>query len=270
MDDWPTTLKEPGILYFYWKKVINKLFRKLIDKASVLMSICQVMSDEYRKRYGKNFMPFHNTVNVLTWDKRSKTDWDIRGTFRILYAGRIGRGTSQSILTVAQAVEYIGNEGTDIIFELQTKFIPEGMKKKLENLKYTIQGSFLPYEKLPEKFASADLLVLPMDFDKYNLEFIRLSMPTKVPEYLASGTPVLVFASEETALSKYAKSEEWGFVVTENRIENLIDGIKKLYCATELRKQLGMTGKKVVLENHASDRIRKEFKETLLRASNSS
>ncbi|HEY5371337.1 MAG TPA: hypothetical protein VIJ75_20325, partial [Hanamia sp.] len=46
MDDWPSTIVKKGILTFYWRKVINKRFRKLLSNTKVLMSIGETMSVE--------------------------------------------------------------------------------------------------------------------------------------------------------------------------------------------------------------------------------
>lgn len=59
----------------------------------------------------------------------------------------------------------------------------------------------------------ADLLVIPLDFDEMSIRFARYSMPGKTSEYMASGTPILVYAPERTALSMYAKREKWGYSV---------------------------------------------------------
>ena len=97
MDDWPNAIHKPELFFSYWKKVIDREFRKLLDKSSVLMSICESMSEEYKMRYNKDFIPFHNPIEIGNWLPYSKNDWTIKGKFTILYAGRIGRGIKKSI-----------------------------------------------------------------------------------------------------------------------------------------------------------------------------
>ncbi len=266
MDDWPATLEQPGLLFYYWKRRIDRMFRSLLNYSHVRMSICSQMSEEYFDRYKLDFIPFHNTVDVGKWFGVAKSNWGWEQRFTILYAGRIGRGTSESILTVAQAVEKLAEQGLRVTFQLQTKELPQKFAVAVKHLKHTVKNDFIDYEKLPEKFSSVDLLILPMDFDQYNLKFIRLSMPTKVPEYLASGTPVLVFAPGETALAKYASDSKWGYVVSENCVDALAASIKHLYDHIELREKLGRTGMKMVLKNHDAAKVRKDFRYELIKA----
>src|SRR5665647_1571478 len=46
MDDWPTTISSKGIFKNYWRKKIDKEFRELLNRASLLMSISDAMASE--------------------------------------------------------------------------------------------------------------------------------------------------------------------------------------------------------------------------------
>ena len=84
MDDWPLTINKPGILYFYWQKIIDKEFRQLMAKPSILMSICDAMSDEYKVRYNKNFIPFHNPIDINFWKPAIAKNYIVKDKFTIL------------------------------------------------------------------------------------------------------------------------------------------------------------------------------------------
>lgn len=103
-----------------------------------------------------------------------------------------------------------------------------------------------------------------MDFDKTSLAYIKYSMPTKVPEYLVTGVPILVLASELTALYKYAKSENWAFLSnTEDiiDIENILIEIKENYSK---RFQISEVAKLVGKKNHDVHIVRDTFKKLLI------
>ena len=89
-------------------------------------------------------------------------------------------------------------------------------------------------------------------------------MPTKVPEYMASGTPILVFAHKTTALYKYAKETEWAYTVSDNNINSIAEAIERIYKDELLRKTLNKKAINIVKTNHDANIIRKKFKETLL------
>jgi glycosyltransferase involved in cell wall biosynthesis len=262
MDDWPSTVNKPGLLYWYWKKSLNNELINLLDQSSVFLSIGDSMSEEYKKRYGKDFIPFHNPIEVEKWLPYSKTDWEINGKFTILYAGRLGNGVNNSIVDIANAVMDLCSSDTDLIFELQTPDI-SALQKIVTLGEHIKWMQPIDYSELARKFASVDLLVIPFDFDEDSLAFLRYSFSTKIPEYMISGTPVLVYADRQTALAKYAAKGEWAYVVTDNNREILKNSIKELYLNSSLRRQLAEKALKIVMQNDNAEIVRENFRKCL-------
>jgi glycosyltransferase involved in cell wall biosynthesis len=263
MDDWPMTINRPGLLSFYWGKAIDREFRQLIDKSSVLMSICDAMSEEYKRRYNREFIPFHNPIDIENWLPYARSDWESKRKFTILYAGRIGKGIRESIVDIVEAVNDKVFAEADIILELQTP--DDSHLKKIVRFNDRIKWvKPINYSELPVKFASADLLVLPHDFDKASIDFLRYSFSTKVTEYMISGTPILVYADRQTALAKYAIEKHWAYVVTERKRENLVNAFYDLYTHPGLRKELGERAKYIAALKEDSNKIRDNFRKCFI------
>jgi glycosyltransferase involved in cell wall biosynthesis len=262
MDDWPSKISQPGIFYHYWKRRINKEFRNLLNKSSALMSICEAMSEEYKERYGKDFIPFHNPIEIDNWLPFARTQWNLEKTFTILYAGRVGRGIMNSIVQMGIVVNNLHKSGVNVAFEIQS---PDN--DKLANLleandciKFV---NPIAYSELPKKFSSADLLFLPEDFDSDSVEFLKFSIQTKVAEYMISGTPILVFANKKTALAKYALQDDWALAVTENKRSTLTTALNELINNRELRRQLSAKAKEIAIKNEDAAVVRTNFRKVL-------
>jgi glycosyltransferase involved in cell wall biosynthesis len=103
-----------------------------------------------------------------------------------------------------------------------------------------------------------------MDFSKKSLTYTRFSMPTKVSEYMSSGTPILVSADESTSLYKYASEQKWAYVLNNNNVQNMADAIEKLYHDEALRKALGTVAIIVVQKNHDVKTVREKFAQTII------
>lgn len=262
MDDWPLTINKPGIFYKYWNNVIDKEFRSLLDKSSILMSICEAMSDEYKLRYKKTFIPFHNPIDINYWKPTDLKDYSLKNKFNILYAGRIGSGIGSSVADIADAVNDIAKVNKHIVFEIQTanKDTLNKLVKTNENIKWMKP---IAYSALPAKFAEVDLLLLPQDFDVKSIKFLKYSFPTKVSEYMISGTPILVYGDKQTAITKYALKDNWGYVVPEKNKTTLIKAITDLYNNPELRLQLAGKAQKIAIEREDSEIIREQFRQCL-------
>jgi glycosyltransferase involved in cell wall biosynthesis len=180
-----------------------------------------------------------------------------------MYGGRIGPGTSDSVAEIAEAVDLLAKEGHNIHFEVFTYSQDERILSKIRSMRNCTTPPPLAHHEMPGKLASMDLLVLPIDFHEEGFRYIRLSMPTKASEYMASGSPILVYAPEETALFKYAHREGWAYSVAKQDTQTLADAILRLYKDPELRQHLGETGKKTAVEHHDAKVVREQYRAAL-------
>jgi glycosyltransferase involved in cell wall biosynthesis len=261
MDDWPSMVNNKGFFNKYWQKKIDREFRILLEKASVLMSISDEMAKEYKTRYNKDFLTFHNTIDIDFWGKYRRTNYELSNSPTVLYAGRIGLGIDKSLELVAKAIAQL-NETLRISVKLivQTQVRPSW----INNYRYVIHKDFVSYYDLPETFSKTDFLLLPYDFSQKSIEYIRYSMPTKAPEYMISGVPIIIFAPEETAVVKYAKKYGWAQVVTEKNIGKISETIKQLIENKELRQKIGQNAIKMAEKNHNSIDITSQFRKIIL------
>ena len=260
MDDWPSTISQKGPFKNVWHKKIDRELRALMDKSTILLSISHDMAEEYKTRYGKNFITFHNPIEIDFWKSHQRKNYELGTTPSILYAGRIGPGIETSLETIAKAIEKV-----NIQFSRTVKFILQTKDKPLwvDTYNCVTHKAMVPYEELPRVFAEADFLYLPYDFSDESIRFIKYSMPTKAPEYMISGTPVIMFGPGETALMKDGQRNNWAKVVTENNVEALAEAINTLITNDALRKELAENAIRIAEANYNSVKIRNEFKEVI-------
>ena len=260
MDDWPSTISKKGILQKYWNSRINKEFKLLLNKATVLMCISESMSFEYKRRYNKNFSAFHNPIDIEKWKTNIERDYSIGKEVTILYTGRIGLGIDQSLRTVSNVIsEYNKKHKAKIELILQTKIVPEWTKK----YDFITCRFISDYSNYPSSLINADILLLPYDFTEESIRFIKYSMPTKASEYMASGTPILTFAPKETALCQHAIKYGWAYVVSENSSAELTNAFECLIDNQNIRKNFGIKAKEFSINYYDRNKIVKKFKNIL-------
>lgn len=250
------------------KLLVHQTIEELIKKSNLCMGICDEMSAQYGKRFNRVFYSFQHAVDNKFWFK----DYVVRKDpkpFIILYAGRISMGTTNSLFLLANSIDNCNRDyECNFEFQIQTTSAVPKVLRKFSSYKCVKILNSVPYNSLPERYTQADLLVIPMDFDKESLNYIKYSMPTKVPEYLVSGVPIFVLANEITALYKYAKSQNWAFInSTEkgNDIEKLLVEIKNNYSK---RVEISEIAKSVGKHNHNINSIRDSFQQLLSESCN--
>lgn len=257
MDDWPSTISVKGPFKKFWHKKIDKEFRLLLDKATVLLSISDGMAQEYKNRYKKEFITFHNPIEIQFWKSYQRKDYALSSPTTILYAGRIGTGIQDTLKIMAETIENLNKaNGYKVNFVLQTSEKPSWVDK----YNYTLHKPLVAYNELPKVFAQADILYLPYDFSEESIRFIKYSMPTKAPEYMVCGTPILMFAPEETALVIAAKKGKWAKLVTENNNKKLSEAVDQLLINEVERTQIALNAIKIAETEFNAEAVRNKFR----------
>jgi glycosyltransferase involved in cell wall biosynthesis len=91
-------------------------------------------------------------------------------------------------------------------------------------------------------------------------------MPTRVPAYMMSGTPILVYGPPEVAAVEYAQQAGWGYVVPQRDLNALREAITLLVSNTELRKKMGQRAQRLAVQNHDAAKVRETFRQALVNA----
>ena len=260
MDDWPSTIVNKVVFKKYWQRKIDSELRTLLNHTDLLMTICDEMSREYKKRYGKESKAFHNPIDIHFWKQYQRQEYTLGQSPVMLYAGRIGLGIQKSLINIAKAIGQVNKElDLNIRFVLQTAESTSWTK----DYPWVLHQPFVPYEELPKVFSGADFLILPYDFSEKSIKYIQFSMPTKASEYMVSGTPIIVFAPEVTAIVKYAQEHGWAKVVTENQTSRLAEALKSLVQSEVERRKISETANAVAEKRHRADQVTKDFREEI-------
>jgi len=237
-----------------------------MNKVDLHFSICDEMSAEYKKRYGCDFYSFHNTIDLKRWMLSTRKNVSLSvGTKSVLFSGRIGKGIQQSLIELAEAVDSLRVEGIDINLQIQS---PRSDPRILDQIsRYMCVNINQPaeYDRIPEIYSKADILVIANDFNPDAIKFLKYSMPTKAPEYMISGTPILVYASAETALYKLFHHNECGHCVVKQSTKEIADAIRLLLQDSDYRETLSRNAVAYAKANFDSKIVRQRFQNLLVR-----
>ncbi|MDP4222858.1 MAG: glycosyltransferase [Bacteroidota bacterium] len=265
MDDWPSAISSKGPFRKYWASRIDWELRAVFRRTDLFLSIGEAMSEEYLKRYGIKFIPFHNPIDTERWLAFTKTDFSINPEHvTILYSGRVGEyGITESLYEVAGAIDSMESGQYKIKLHIQTPTKKENVLNKLKEYKCVVINPFAEYERIPEIFASADILLLANDFNPNGIDYLRLSMPTKAPEYMISGSPVLVYASDQTAVSDFFSRNKCGYCVTSQDTAKIQKAIMDLIDNRNLRETLSSSAVSLARHKFDSSKVRKDFQDLI-------
>lgn len=249
---------------------MEALLDRLLAAASARMAICDYMSEALEQRYGVSFLSFQNAVDVARWRNYAKHDVSIGREIRLLYTGSIYPNAQlDSLVDCCQAVATLRKQGMPARFDIYSpSFLAERYRRRLViDEAVTLNDTIADDERFFSELAKADVLILPVNFDENTVQYIRYSMPTKIPAYLVSGTPILVYGPQAVAQVRYAQEAGWGHVVCRKGVEYLIQGLRELGGDGALRETLSRTAKATAQGNHDTTDVRRRFQSALCQAS---
>ena len=267
MDDWINANYNKGLLFFIEKYRIKNKFKALIQKSKNLIAISEEMKLHYEKIYNKKFYVFQNTVDIDNF-KREISNLNIIP--KIIYFGSIFKySQSESLKSICKAILNLNNNHFHVNLEIYTNKHHSYLLSDYFNTKYITFHNLITndYEYF-NTLNSANILVLPTNFDSNSIKHIGLSMPTKLPSYLISGTPILIIGSTQTAQVNYADKYKFAHIVNEDSIQKIMCSIKLLITNTEYSTNLVKNAYKTATRNHDQKIVRNEFQNLFINSFN--
>ena len=254
MDDWMSGAFKSGLLGPYQRIRMQRSIRRIIDKSSLRLGICDAMSDAYSRRFRVPFESFQNVVDTEVIASYITDPRVLGKPVKIVYAGSVfAYAQQQSLIDCCKAVIQLENNGTPVQLDI---YCPSSHVAGIEE-KFVVSPIINVHPPLVDDgiffstICSADILLIPVNYDEKSIGFIRYSMPTRIPAYMASGTPILVYGPPDVAQVKYAKDFGWGHVVDELNTLKLQKAIRQLIEDNRLREDL--SNKSIILARERHD-----------------
>ncbi|MCM2255435.1 MAG: glycosyltransferase [Vicinamibacteria bacterium] len=127
-----------------------------------------------------------------------------------------------------------------------------------------IEGPFelRPWASLEEirtAMKAADVLFLPFAFDAPFPQIVRTATPTKLPDYLASGRPLLAHVPADTFVARYLRQHECGLLVDRDDPAALAAALRRLIEEPELRARLARNARARSRADFDADDARRAF-----------
>jgi glycosyltransferase involved in cell wall biosynthesis len=150
--------------------------------------------DRIRELAGPTRVVFHPNPGQDTARKGEEAILDLGAGFNVVFAGNLG--TAQALDTILKAAELINDPNIRLVLVgtgSRSPWLQEQIsRRRIGNL--TLAGRF-PKEAMPAIFAQASALLVTLN----RSENLALTIPSKIPSYLAAGRPIIASLDGEAA-----------------------------------------------------------------------
>jgi glycosyltransferase involved in cell wall biosynthesis len=240
-----------------YKAGVSQDIGGLLAGAKGRIVISEEMRVDYEKRYDLEFDVLHNGADDLLFlPPAAAPD---TGALTIRYLGSVVPiHHFHALEDIGAAVKLLNQKGIKARFELC------GGDGKADALSLVDHETVIyrgPVGKLEghQLLRTAGLLVIPINFEPADFSFVRLSLPTKLPEYLASGTPTLVYGPAGAAPVEFCARHKVGSVLTERSVSKLAEFFESFWRNRERFRQNAIRDREFIRANFSARAVRKKF-----------
>ena len=226
-------------------KIQHRMFMRIVHKTMAysekLFCICDKMSEDYGKLFGKPCITVHTPATIrepLHMEKQRK----------VSYLGNLGYNRDKQLIDIGRALKSLGLE-PDHVDVYSTESRPEILAKLTEENGIVFHGSVGADEVL--KVIGESMAVIHTEsFDEKIRRSVRYSVSTKIADSLASGTCIFAYGPEEIASIDYLEKNNAAICCTD--IKDLEHFLKVLITDTAERNKVVVKALTVAEKNHAA------------------
>lgn len=203
------------------EKAARLLQENIFASAAKIFVMSDGMKALYKNKYNIETFPLRHTYHEKI-ERPAASDLKIKSKeYRLFWGGAVYNINAWSLSQLSKILP------ANATLELATNTSVQALERsgfKMDSIEHTFYSNRKEYLNA---IKNSDFLILaldPQDKTKVNKDEIGTIFPTKTPEYLASGIPILVLCPKDYFLSKFFKEHDCGYVI--NSLEP--DSINKM------------------------------------------
>ncbi len=233
---------------------VRKKFKKMLDRSSGFITIGDYMRDTYREKFGVDSMTFMNAVEIP-----AEIEPEVCGErMELIYAGSLYFGRENTLIQVRDSLERLSKKNIKGHISVYTSTsLTVDVLEKLDDKRCSDVMGYVSQEELKKRISKSNILLFMEDFSKENIQKTKLSVSTKLPEYMISGRPIFAIGPKEVGSMRYAT--EYACVCNSLDSDEIDQKLAKLILDMNYRQNLARIAFDLAVKNHSTKRNREEF-----------
>ena len=241
---------------------------EILRCASKLVCITEEMKSMYERTLGrKDIEVLHNGAEQACSEiaSPSPVPFSEHNPFVLCFIGGLfSHLHGDCIEDIFEAVSEIRKKFPWIEFNLYGQRQPaDFLEDFIHSDGFTHHGIVMPLEKKFEIMESAHCFVIPSSFNEEKHRHYRYSFPTKLPELITTGRPILSYGPRETATNKVLETNNLGLRIHDRSISKLVDTLENLHSQYEQNVKKFASVCPATLNKFSADCVRRKLKNIL-------
>lgn len=198
-----------------------RLFKQALLRAKKTIVISEMMKKEYESLYGGEMDVLINCVNIHISQDNSQ---DQRTSGDYVYAGNLLLNRWRVLLALGKALAKFDKNATLSIYTPDIP--PRHILHRLSSVSSIRYCGTLSKGALEQRLATCEYVVHVEAFDRNNRKITRLSLSTKISEYLVSGAKILAIGPPEVASMRTLAENDLACCITHPSEKAIISALQ--------------------------------------------
>jgi hypothetical protein len=263
-DDYVINNKPVNLIQKWQHKALINCYKQTFDKATGLFVIGEMMAVEFEKYFSIKFHPIMNSIefsNIV----RPSFQRPSRNEIIIVYAGGLHLNRWKMIVEFGRLIKKcIKSLNKKVIIEIFSVQLPDvSIRTQLDAAPLSYKGE-LSGNNLKARLESADYLLHVESFEEKYRQLTKLSVSTKISEYLASGTCIIGYGPAEVASMRILSDNKIGITITDiDSDDEKIEKLKTIFSDSDKRNEFAQRGFDYAFNNFNAEKTRSYLKNIL-------
>jgi len=205
-----------------------KRFKAGLARAQAVYAISPAMRDEYARRFGCDYIRV--AANCVALSPVTPEPQNESAPLRLIYAGSTHTGRWRVLREIGRCLAVLRGQGLYAALEIYTpRPLPPRLRGKLTiERALSVKGSLTPGQ-LAQTMREANALVMVESFARQARKVTRLSLSTKIPEYMAAGRCILAVGPGDVSSMAYLRAHGAAIVADQPGRAALLDALRGLF-----------------------------------------
>lgn len=248
-DDYVTSTRSFSIIKKHKDKIMEKKYANIVKESEYIVVIGEDMMEEYKRRFGGKYVIAMNAVKATgRIDEITLND-----KFVFTFAGNLGLNRWKILVDLGKVIDIIQSKYRQkkIVLNICSLSLPnKHILSKFKQIKSINYLGALNTEQLNKLKEDSNVLVHVESFDKKNIGVTRLSISTKIPEYMLSNRCILAIGPDTVSSIKYIKKYNIGCVLSNKNSKTWMDDLINLIDDDDARNNYIKNARTIGNRNH--------------------
>jgi hypothetical protein len=234
-------------LFWLQKALLRRTLRGVLGSAARLFSTCDLMGEEYQRIFGAQYTTLPTPCGQIAPGPAPGAHDPVE----LSYLGKVSIGRWTTLRRIGEALSQINVPRQRAVLRIYTRERLDGPMLARLSIPGAMEfAGCLNAAEVEQVIERSDILVHVESMDEVSRKLTRLSLSTKIPQYLASGKCLLAVGPAEVASIRYVQDHAAGMVVTD--LETLRGNLETLISGPELRRRYTVNSLRLARQRHDS------------------